>query len=496
MGVISEIINVFSLESIVVHERIKIVELSFEVETGNMPAFESLVGLITQVPQRDTFKIEFISDSEDTIAITNKIANTREIYEDFLQLISADSNIRVSISIEKEIERNTFSIYDFPAFSSDLLQLSIQEVMASFSLLLKQQEYLIFDLFDQDNFFMTGTMIFTSGNRSINLRNLLRSKRLQSCRDTSYFFNSSEYHLLPDDFSIEVNYENNPLTSLFDKITTILSLAYISSMASVEDSKLKIQINGQRCVDFCYDISSIGNNRELFKIYQWIYTDGSPVDKAIIARNIISLHCRYSDLIEIDEKTFSSIQSNFNLYLKSSVNQYLELKNKLAEFICDVISKTGEHATQLLGNLKSNLIAIFAFLFTVILANIVSDQPLENIFTKDITAIIELVLLGSMIYLVVCTIETKYKLKKTKESYYSLKDNYVSVLSELELKEVFKNDELIVNAENSVNRGIRAYVIVWAILLLILLFVVEHMTSDPIIIPFIDKLKMISMVKK
>ena len=39
----------------------------------------------------------------------------------------------------------------------------------------------------------------------------------------------------------------------------------------------------------------------------------------------------------------------------------------------------------MLDKFKTNLLAILGFLFSVILANIVSDQPLDNIFTKDIT---------------------------------------------------------------------------------------------------------------
>ena len=41
-------------------------------------------------------------------------------------------------------------------------------------------------------------------------------------------------------------------------------------------------------------------------------------------------------------------------------NKYLELKNKVAEFISDIVSKTGEYACFLLNKFKSNVIAIFA----------------------------------------------------------------------------------------------------------------------------------------
>lgn len=80
----------------------------------------------------------------------------------------------------------------------------------------------------------------------------------------------------------------------------------------------------------------------------------------------------------------ASIQSNYNLYLKDNVKDYLELKNKVAEFISDIVSKTGEYATSLLDKFKSNLIAIFGFIFSVILANVVSNQPLNNLLQEKL----------------------------------------------------------------------------------------------------------------
>lgn len=53
----------------------------------------------------------------------------------------------------------------------------------------------------------------------------------------------------------------------------------------------------------------------------------------------------------------------------------------------------------MLDKFKTNLLAILGFLFSVILANIVSDQPLDNIFTKDITILSEIVLIASFGYL-------------------------------------------------------------------------------------------------
>lgn len=208
--------------------------------------------------------------------------------------------------------------------------------------------------------------------------------------------------------------------------------------------------------------------------------------QSILARNIISLHCRYSALTDLDEKTLSSIQSNYQIYLKDNVSQYIDLKNKLAQFICDVVSKTGDYATMLLGDLKKNLIAIFGFLFTVILANIVSDQPLQNIFTREITVILEVVIAGSVIYLIICHIESQYKLCKIKRTYYLLKDNYKGLLSDVDLQESFNGDKIITDTVRSVERGIWIYTIIWFVFLIVLLLILEHISSSPVITIWIN----------
>lgn len=108
--------------------------------------------------------------------------------------------------------------------------------------------------------------------------------------------------MLPDDFKITINYENNPLTDLFQKITMLLSISFIATSSAINGSQLKGIINGLRTMEYCCNINNIPDNKILYGIYNWIYTDGSPIDKAIIARNVISLHCKYVSITEIDDK--------------------------------------------------------------------------------------------------------------------------------------------------------------------------------------------------
>ena len=107
---------------------------------------------------------------------------------------------------------------------------------------------------------------------------------------------------------------------------------------------------------------------------------------------------------------------------------------------------------QLLEKFKTNLIAIFGFLFSVVLANIVSDQPLDNIFTKDIILIMEIVLCASLLYFFICNMQLGYEVKKVKDSYKLLKSNYEDILEKEELRRIFKDDELMNDMQEEIKQ--------------------------------------------
>lgn len=296
---------------------------------------------------------------------------------------------------------------------------------------------------------------------------------------------------MPDDFKLVIGYENNPLAELFQKLTVLLAINFIATSSSISESQLRGIINGQRTMEYHYDIKQLPNNQNLYKIYNWIYTEGNAIDKSIIARNVISLHCKYVPITEIDEKVIASIQSNYNLYLKENVKEYLDLKNKVAEFISEIISKTGEYATELLDKFKANIIAIFGFMFSVILANIISNQPLDNIFTKEITTLVECVILGSFVYLIICYLQSRYEIQKVYYSYGELKQNYKEILTEDDLQEIFNNDKLLNKMKEEINKSKKIYLIIWILFLIGTFIVIEYLSSSPNTKFIIDSVKRI-----
>lgn len=490
MSVLHEIEKLFKIDTMCISERNTVLEASFNLTQEALPDMTTFSAVFNLIPARDMVKITLVLDNGDIVTVNSRSCFPSAEFDALISDVDDETKIDVHIEITKAVENNTFSIYSFQRFAAELLEHDTKEILSTFSNFLSGKKYIVFEILEDGYFFTTETMAFVSGKNSVFDHYAFdRLERLDICNETSNFYNKSDFKLIPDDFSIKINCDKNPFKELFDVFSSVFSLAYISSSASITDNnELDIQIWGQRKVEFTYPIASSKINPAFYHIYRWIYTDGNPADKSILARNIISLHCRYSSLIDLDDKTLSSIQSNYNIYLKENVSKYIELKNELAQFICDVVTKTGDYATLLLCDLKKNLIAILGFLFTVILANIVSDQPLEHIFTYEITAIMEVVIAGSLIYLVICHIESQYKLCKIKRAYNLLKSNYQSLLSDVDLKESFNDDKMINDTVKSVRIGIWLYTGIWLVLLIGFLYVIEKVSSSPIITIWIKQI--------
>lgn len=459
-------------------EGMKIIDFSLTIQDTSVLVEQVLQDIILNFPCVDKVKISIINEAGDTVVISNQNSpiciNNLDYFE--------DGNATLKCHIEKEITSdNHLNIYDYEKFCLSVKERKILEVISMFSNLLIEHDYVIFDILDSNVLFSTKTFEFKGSTIVGNLINEYRYERLAIVRENSNFRNMSAYAVLPEDFSFEHKNNNNLLQDVFEKIECLLSMAYIANDAELSDEILKIRISGQRNIDMHCSINTIGYNKEVIKIYNWIYNGGNCTDKAVIARNILSLHCRYADLLHIDEKTYASIQSNYMLYQRENVDKYLDLKNLVAGNINETIEKASELALSIPNGIKNNILAVFTFLFTVILANIVSAAPLTNIFTRDITAIFEIILGASFVFLAYTLYETNYKIKKIQLGYTKLKENYEDVFDVAELQEIFKEDsfENTTIKEIKIQRNIA--IAVWIILIVIGIIVVESISSSPTI---------------
>ncbi|MDU4881359.1 MAG: hypothetical protein E6X57_13260, partial [Clostridioides difficile] len=467
--ILSEFFSLFNANSSDLSERVQVVECTFTCNGNELPPIENIKCVLNKFPIRDEVKIRLYNDYEETIIFDN---HNDEIIgcevEVFYQDSKEDTEVNISLEINKMISQNTLSVYNFEKFSNSILNKSNKEILGIFSDFLKNKEYLIFELYDSNLLFWTNTMVFKNYNQNTPEIKFLRSNKIEICKQISSFYNVTDYELIPDDFEIISNSNNNIFEEIFSKLRTLMSMIYVSNTAIIDNESLNVEIIGQRKTCFNYNINTqLVNNDELYKIYKWIFTDGNSVDKAIIARNIISLHCQYDDILRTDQKTFSSIQSNFSLYQRDNVVKYIELKNKLGEYIIKIVTETNDIVTGLTDKFKKNIIACFTFIFTIVLANIVSSNPLNNIFTKDITFLLETILVGSIGYLVISVLEMNYNLKKLERGYEDLKNNYTDILDANDILEIFNNDKTFKDNVKDVKKKRILFTVIWVVAILV-----------------------------
>lgn len=478
MELFSKIRHIFQCDDINVSERLSTVEAEFTIAFQTLPDMETMKSICALAPTRDTFTMTFINDSDDTVILSNKQTETPNL-SSMIDGLSKDDNINVRIQIDKDVSNGKFSIYDFDSFVEDLLHRSLLDVLTWFSRRLLAQEYLMFEVFDYDISLSTRIIAFESSDAVIFKPKINRNQRLRACKETAYFYNMNVLEVIPDDFIIEgVVRAGERLKPLFGKLATILSIIYSASSASIHDTTVDVQFSGQRTSIHELELTDIQEDEKWQSICSWIFTDGNSTDKALIAHNIISLYCKYETLLALDSTVFDTIKTNYNLYLRNNVNQYIEMKHDLAMFIQNIVALIGDYAIVILGKFKTNLIAIFCFIFTVGLTRIGGMQKWGDIFTRDTIYIIESFIIGSMVYLVICIFETLYKLKKTKQGYIELKNNYKDVLSDVEIKEAFKDDKLLTTTMRSVKSGMFWWSVIWGGLLVLTIIIIEFLTIN------------------
>lgn len=69
-----------------------------------------------------------------------------------------------------------------------------------------------------------------------------------------------------------------------------------------------------------------------------------------------------------------------------------------------------------------------------------SDAPLDNIFTRDITVIFEVIIFFSVLFLFFSVYETNYKIEQMQLGFEKLKKNYADVFDEEELRDLLEED--------------------------------------------------------
>lgn len=463
-----------------INECNQVVHVNFSVTAKDFGKFKNIQLLVNQFPIRDTIQLQISDVVDETLLLSNIDINYKEnAFKEYFGSINENDILEVVIDINKKIEKGVMSVYNYEAFNEYLLSLDLVGVINFIEIDIMDEEQLTFEFYDKEIFLATNTIIFrTVSELDVNIEKYKRTNILKMCKKNSCIFWKNQKLLIPDDFHFVVDSTINPYKELFGKIESMLAMMYIvDSVRFSEDmSGIICNILGQRMNIYEFKINDIKYNEILYDIYSWIYNEGNVVDKVTLARNLLSLHCKYISIQDIDEQTFVSIKANFTLYQKDNVDKYIEIKNKMTEFLSDIIYQSKEIIMEVVGELGKNVVAFFSFILTIFVSTIMSEKGLDNIFTREVTYFSYIIIVGSIIYIIITDIIVNFKIKKLTESYDIIKENNNFFEGSKEYGELF-DDKKIENIKAEINKQKWIIYLFW-ILLVIAVFIVIEVLSD------------------
>ncbi len=427
---------------------------------------------------RDSFELFFDVCGNHITIYDCSPDSFRKIQEHIL-----DNNDEVEYEIELNIRKNqiesTLSLYFLDKFSEYLETESLINIIRTISEIFSDN--LKFEVFSTISQFGSDSIKFFQARESLQSNEIFaefnRIDKLELFSENSSVYNLN-LKLLPSDFNLLNISSSTKLNNFFNKACAVLSIIFISNSSEFKNiDSFSYKISGYKTV-ICngVTVTSLAEKYKLlFKIYAWAYEGGNSSDKIGLVRNVLSIHLDNNGNIKFDREVWGAIQSNYQIYLKGNIQSYLEVKNKIGEFIIESTSKTYAMADELLDSLKNNILIILTFLLSIVVVDGFKDNGQISVFSNRYLAVVIFLTIISGLWLLM----TKSGLVKRFDSASStikeiLKLNYNKVLMESEIDECV--DPVIIKNRAYLETQIKRYSYWWMAILVmfVLLFVVAN----------------------
>jgi hypothetical protein len=184
------------------------------------------------------------------------------------------------------------------------------------------------------------------------------------------------YHLYIE----RTGFERNDMLETIARFRDRLAVAYLADHVKVDDGRLTCQFRGHKRVWIPLPPLNEGDAAiPIYKLFTWAYENTSS-DKLEIMRQIISLQLEhnttdnYTILRERAADMLGAAKSNFQIYLRRSVEMYFDKRLKVSEFIQKFSEETGASVSALTSELINNLYKTVGLILAVIIAALVDPK--------------------------------------------------------------------------------------------------------------------------
>lgn len=436
----------------------------------SIPAEGDIRDSLSKFFNRDVVHCDVTIDESDPISLhstqPNLAAQFVTTLADILEAADSSPIIQVAVTVEKRVIDARLSIYSLEAFAKHLSTASPKNLLIRFSELLNQNKRLhcmcleTIEEFNTETFWFENANLNRASNPPSKNRETIFSKRNEVC----HFENSSEVQAIPEDFFLQNRSKNSELNESFDRLCVTTSLIFICDIVQFEsESLIFYKLNGYKAITGKLNSQSISGAlaETYFKIYQWIYEGGVINDKIGLARNLLSLHARKGNILELEADVFTSIRSGYQIYLKQNVKQYIDLKNKLLEFLTELSKKGAKLGEELGDKLGKHFVAFASFFLSVVVVKAISNQDFTGNFTPKLAAIAYFLLTASIIHWFISLLLLNREIRQMEKSYLAVQKRYDDLLDPKDLANIFNDDDEYQSVLGNVRYKRMLYSLAW-----------------------------------
>lgn len=370
-------------------------------------------------------------------------------FEQYYSGIDKDEPIKIKLSITKRKVNRVRSVYCPDLFAKYLESLGLKEVIDLFDGI--QQDGALCVEYQEEGISLVGpSMAFVSNGHSpvypskpVLNEDVIEQGKYLCCNDLI------KNHLRPTDFELRgTDNAEHPIMPLIQKAALLYSLCFLFDYVTLTGNQLHYKLNGYKTLTGIINVESVYSAEidsdswcRYLEIFKWQYNGGNLTDKSAIARNIVSLNMVEDGTLALREGTLDAIDSNYRIYEKENVRQYIEIRNNVAKQLRDYQKYIIGIFDEFEQDFKKMFFSFLGFAFTTTIIRVLAKNIEDKVILPDT---IVLLLLGycavSCFYYAYARWKRDKKVDLFDKQYNATRTFYKDLLSDKELSELFTDE--------------------------------------------------------
>lgn len=232
------------------------------------------------------------------------------------------------------------------------------------------------------------------------------------------------------------------LRTFFDRIALLYAISYIFDNISIEDNLIRFRLNGYKTIigEIIFNEINTDSLKEYISIYEWCYNEGNLIDKIGITRNILSLHLESINNLTLGGNPLFSILSNYEIYRKQNIKQYVEIRNKLSDHLLDLKDKADKIIDNFASDFKKSIFAFVSFFASIVVVQVLRNGDFINAFSIDATLLSIAFLIIATLFFIASKWELSQQYQRYEEMYKNLKLRQKDLLNDDDLTRILNDD--------------------------------------------------------